>query len=163
MKGKHEHIKPPLNKSYIVFLETSLTELGAFALERRMIRWWGRIDKGTGILINLTDGGEGTSGYKQSAKHISKRCVPGRRIERVMRLYTCHCGIELSKIFTKGDKEQYVNHFCSKGCSNRSRPTKYTTCERCGKQNLIACNIKRHEQFCSRINSNATQGSNQQN
>jgi hypothetical protein len=60
--SKQKNIKPPKDKSRIIFLKQNLTEVEAFKHEKYMIAVFGRKDLGTGILHNRTDGGEGTSG-----------------------------------------------------------------------------------------------------
>ena len=55
-------LKPPKDKSRIIFLKKNLTEEEAFKHEIYMIDVLGRKDLGTGILHNMTNGGEGLSG-----------------------------------------------------------------------------------------------------
>ena len=73
-KGKH-NVSIPKDKSKIILIEQCLTNIGACAIERRLIKWYGRKDLGTGILYNRTDGGEGAAGRilsKNQKKTISQ-------------------------------------------------------------------------------------------
>ena len=69
--SKDRTIKPPKDKSRIIFLKKNLTEEEAFKHEIYMIDVFGRKDLGTGILHNRTDGGEGSSG-----------CIPSEETKR---------------------------------------------------------------------------------
>ena len=70
--GKRRRISPPADSSRIIILFENLTETEAFSEEIRLINFYGRKDLGTGILRNLTDGGEGSSGYKHTQDALDK-------------------------------------------------------------------------------------------
>jgi len=63
---KRRRSSPPADVSRISILFENLTETEAFDEEMRLINFYGRKDLGTGILRNLTDGGEGASGCIRS-------------------------------------------------------------------------------------------------
>jgi|LakMenE01Jun11ns_1017448.scaffolds.fasta_scaffold9713954_2 hypothetical protein len=87
---KDRRIKPPKDKSRIIFLKQNLTEEEAFKHEIYMISVFGRKDLGTGILHNRTNGGEGTSGsprfiseeHKEKIRNIAKGRVVGEETRK---------------------------------------------------------------------------------
>ena len=79
----------PKDTSKIVLLAENLTETDAFNLEIELIAQYGRKDLGTGILRNMTNGGEGCSGRVLSEELRNKisntlkgRIVPKELVQR---------------------------------------------------------------------------------
>ena len=60
---ERHNVNIPPDPNNIVILAENLSEAEAFEQERQLIAHWGRLDLGTGILYNRTNGGEGPSGY----------------------------------------------------------------------------------------------------
>lgn len=93
--AKHKTVPLPPDRSNIIILETNLTLVGSLAIERRLIRWYGRKDLGSGVLINLTDGGEGAVGITKGLKRIRKPTGP-----------TGRPGANLGKTFSEDTKRK---------------------------------------------------------
>jgi hypothetical protein len=65
---RKEGVKPPKDRSRILILHEGLSEKLAFNYEEKLILFYGRKDLGTGLLRNMTNGGEGVAGWVPDEK-----------------------------------------------------------------------------------------------
>lgn len=167
--SKYRKVPVPKDKNRIVILENNLTEIGALALERRYIEWYGREDLGTGILLNRTSGGDGCSGIIPWNKGKTGAQVMSDETKKKMS--ESHKGCPLSKnhrdaigkgnkgkIVTEETKKKMVvsrNKNKEKWIQSLRKPKTKKSCEVCHKM-VDAANFTRwgHGTNCQSICSN---------
>ena len=77
-EGSFRHLSPfhsvtvPADRTRVVIIKDNMTDLESQALERALIRFWGRQDINTGVLRNRTNGGEGSEGRITTAETRDK-------------------------------------------------------------------------------------------
>jgi len=79
-----------VDKKYGTFVDVvkrNMSRDDAYELEKTLIEHYGRRDKNEGMLVNMTDGGDGGLGAIQTEAHISKR----------LKTWTDNGNIELSR------------------------------------------------------------------
>jgi hypothetical protein len=129
-RGKGAHTPKDLSRIYIC--ESGLTELGAFALERRYIRWWGRKDLGTGILQNMSDGGQGTSGTVRVVSEETKQKIGNANRGRVQSAET-----KIKRANSLRGKKMSVESNAKRGAKARGRVLGPQSEERKAKTSLL--------------------------
>ena len=137
-KGSHTVSVPPLER--IEFVAENLTDEQACKLEQELIEQYGRKDLGTGILRNLTSGGEGAVPgplVRQKLSDIKK----GKRPNNYGKTYTCKSGFEnRSKAKAGRNHSYYGKQRSDEERQKISKTIKETwsrplqTCPHCGKQ-----------------------------
>jgi len=141
-------IPKPKDSSLIQIIQDNLNENEAFNLECKLIAQYGRKDLGTGILRNMTDGGEGVSGridtQETIQKRISKNIGKKRTLEQKLRMsqaqkgkkptnYTDEQKLEIAKKISnthkgkqksESHKQKLSEYFTGKSNGTRSEETK---------------------------------------
>lgn len=149
-------IGKPLNSSQISIVEHNLSDIGAFALERRLIQWYGRKDLGTGILRNMTEGGDGVTGYKYTKEFSMSRgpaiskSKKGKKFTNTHRLALslAHIG---QKSGYKGTKESDVQKL-TKSLRLKGIAKPKITCPYCQKEGGMPIMKRYHFDKCKHHN-----------
>jgi hypothetical protein len=106
--------KTPTDESRIILLHENLDEQTAIDLEIKLIQEYGRKDLGTGILRNLTSGGEGTSNTSPETNWLKGTAARGKPFSEEAR----------KKISEANKKRSYPNNHTNEVRKKLSETTK---------------------------------------
>ena len=133
-------IPKPRDKNRIQIIANGLAEADALLLETKLIQHSGRIDLGTGILRNMTDGGDGTFNLVPSEKR-KLACIKSNQ-ERV---WTEESKNKLRK-FNSGKKQTAESNIKrSQTLKGRKVMLTYISCICCKKSTSLTNFIRWHK------------------
>jgi hypothetical protein len=146
--NRTEYWKRIVNKAgyQVEILAENLSWEDAADLEKLLISEYGRKDLETGILINMTDGGEGTLGRKLSkaTKNKISKSNTGKKYsqEHIQKLKGSHLGIKLRK-------ESIIKRTisCSKITRNVIKTSKYKGVSWCKRKNKWRATIRMNNKY----------------
>jgi len=99
----------PKDKDRIIILKYFVDEIEAYKHEMYMIAVLGRKDLGTGILINISDGGEGSSNVSQRTRELISKAHKGKvyNEETRRKISESHMGKKMPDYLKKHYSEIY--------------------------------------------------------
>ena len=127
----------------------------AFFIEQECIDKFGRINNNTGILANLTDGGEGSSGYKCSKKtkeklraaNIGKKLSIEHKNKISKTMSVKHIGSN-NPFYGKKHSKESLKKISE---SSKSKPTKYWLDKKFSEEHLEKLRIQKTCPHCGKI------------
>jgi hypothetical protein len=110
------------------FVQENLSEFEAFWLEVNQIAGWGRADLGEGPLVNLTDGGEGVSGWIPTKEWRDKK-------RKMMKNNTISKGLKQSEEQCEGKRQRMLGNTRAEGLKHSAKFKKDQSKRVSGKRN----------------------------
>ena len=116
LRRKIKRIEAENLSPIVIKIKDALIDSDAFALEKKLVARFGRLDLGTGVLCNMTDGGDGVSSRDATANNNARYAdgytmsEKGRDTVRASRIKT-NQSVEFRKINSERNSGTYEERY----------------------------------------------------